>query len=71
MAYECDPLEGGDVIEVGDLEIEVLHALGRTTETVTYRVGDEAMIGINTGRERYESSREATRLETSANNCVA
>jgi hypothetical protein len=31
----------------------------------------ETVIAINTGHEEYDSRREATQLETGANNCAA
>lgn len=60
LAYEFEPLEDGDVFEVGDLEIEALHAPGHTTEMMAYRVDDEVLL---TGDALFLDSVGRTELE--------
>lgn len=60
LAYEFDPVEDGDVIEVGDVEITVLAAPGHTSEMVNYRVDDEALL---TGDALFVDSVGRTELE--------
>jgi glyoxylase-like metal-dependent hydrolase (beta-lactamase superfamily II)/rhodanese-related sulfurtransferase len=58
--YEFEPLADGETISVGDVEIEVLNAPGHTSEMVTYRVGDDAVL---TGDALFLDSVGRTELE--------
>lgn len=60
LAYEVDPLEDGEVLEVGDVEIQTLYTPGHTSETVTYRVDDEALL---TGDALFVDSVGRTEVE--------
>lgn len=44
VEYEFDPIDGGETIDVGGIELAAMHAPGHTPETMTYRVGDEALL---------------------------
>lgn len=58
--YEFDPLADGETVSVGDIEVEVLYAPGHTSEMVTYRVGDDAVL---TGDALFLDSVGRTELE--------
>ncbi len=60
LQFEFEPLEDGDVIRVGDVEITVLAAPGHTSEMVNYRVDDEALL---TGDALFVDSVGRTELE--------
>jgi glyoxylase-like metal-dependent hydrolase (beta-lactamase superfamily II) len=60
VAYEFDPVEDGDVLSVGDVDLTVLAAPGHTSEMVNYRVGDEALL---TGDALFVDSVGRTELE--------
>lgn len=60
LAYEFESLEDGDVIEVGDQKIRTLYTPGHTSEIVTYRVDDEALL---TGDALFVDSVGRTELE--------
>ncbi|QLG49349.1 MBL fold metallo-hydrolase [Natrinema halophilum] len=60
LEYEYEPLEDGDSIHVGDVEITALAAPGHTTEMVNYRVDDEAIL---TGDALFVDSVGRTELE--------
>lgn len=60
LAYEFDPVEDGDAIEVGDVGITVLAAPGHTSEMVNYRVDDGALL---TGDALFVDSVGRTELE--------
>jgi len=44
VEYEYEPLSEGDVIEIGDVEIEALHTPGHTTEMLNYLVDGELLL---------------------------
>ncbi|AGN00813.1 beta-lactamase domain protein [Salinarchaeum sp. Harcht-Bsk1] len=44
VEYEYDPLSDGEVVELGDVEIEALHTPGHTTEMTNYLVDDELLL---------------------------
>ncbi|MBX0296740.1 MBL fold metallo-hydrolase [Haloarcula nitratireducens] len=58
--YEFEPMADGDTISVGELKVEVLHAPGHTSEMVTYRIDDEAVL---TGDALFLDSIGRTELE--------
>ena len=60
LGYEFEPLEDGETLSVGDIDIETLAAPGHTTEMVAYRVGDEAVL---TGDSLFLDSVGRTELE--------
>ena len=60
LGYEFTPLADGETIAVGDVEIETLFAPGHTSETVAYRVGEEAVL---TGDSLFLDSVGRTELE--------
>ncbi len=60
LEYEFDPVAGGDVIDVGGIDVTVLEAPGHTSEMVNYRVGDEAVL---TGDALFVDSVGRTELE--------
>jgi glyoxylase-like metal-dependent hydrolase (beta-lactamase superfamily II)/rhodanese-related sulfurtransferase len=60
LEYEFEPLEDGDVMELGDVEITAVHAPGHTSEMMNYRVGDEAVL---TGDALFVDSVGRTELE--------
>lgn len=45
LAVDFTPVEDGETVPVGDLEMEVLAAPGHTSEMVNYRVGDAVLTG--------------------------
>jgi glyoxylase-like metal-dependent hydrolase (beta-lactamase superfamily II) len=59
-AYDFDAVADGDVIRVGDVAITVQAAPGHTSELVTYRVDDEALL---TGDALFVDSVGRTELE--------
>ncbi|RXK49143.1 MBL fold metallo-hydrolase [Halorientalis pallida] len=60
VEYEFTPLSDGDVIEVGDVTIEALHAPGHTSEMVNFRVGGELLL---TGDTLFVDSVGRTELQ--------
>ncbi|WP_129115504.1 MBL fold metallo-hydrolase [Halegenticoccus tardaugens] len=44
VAMEFDPVEDGNVLSVGDVELTALHTPGHTSELTSYRIGDEAIL---------------------------
>ena len=60
LNYEFDPLEDGETIPIGEVEIESLYAPGHTSEMVVYRVGDDAVL---TGAALFLDSVGRTELE--------
>ncbi len=44
VEYDYEPLSHGDVIEVGDVEIEALHTPGHTSEMLNYLVDGEFLL---------------------------
>lgn len=60
LDVEYTPLEDGDTISVGDMEITVLNAPGHTSEMVNYRVDEEAIL---TGDALFVDSVGRTELE--------
>lgn len=60
LNYEFDPLEDGETIPIGDIEIESLYAPGHTSEMVVYRVGNDAVL---TGDALFLDSVGRTELE--------
>ncbi|AQL41297.1 rhodanese [Halorientalis sp. IM1011] len=60
VEYEFTPLADGDVIEVGDVPVEALHAPGHTSEMVNFRVGDELLL---TGDTLFVDSVGRTELQ--------
>ncbi|MDS0297744.1 rhodanese-like domain-containing protein [Halogeometricum sp. S1BR25-6] len=60
VEFEFDPVEDGDVVPVGDVDLTALAAPGHTTEMVAYRVGDGAVL---TGDSLFLDSVGRTELE--------
>ncbi|WP_336003134.1 MBL fold metallo-hydrolase [Halorientalis halophila] len=60
VEYEFTPLSDGEVIEVGDVTVEALHAPGHTSEMLNYRVGDELLV---TGDTLFVDSVGRTELQ--------
>jgi glyoxylase-like metal-dependent hydrolase (beta-lactamase superfamily II)/rhodanese-related sulfurtransferase len=60
VEYEFEPVEDGDVIRLGDVEITALAAPGHTSEMMNYRVDDEAIL---TGDALFVDSVGRTELE--------
>jgi len=60
VEYEYDPLPDGDVIEVGDVEIEALHTPGHTSEMMNYLVDGELLL---TGDTLFVDSVGRTELQ--------
>ncbi|WP_227380848.1 MBL fold metallo-hydrolase [Haladaptatus halobius] len=60
VEYEYEPLDDGDVIEIGAIEIEVLHAPGHTSEMMNFVVNDEAVL---TGDTLFVDSVGRTELQ--------
>jgi glyoxylase-like metal-dependent hydrolase (beta-lactamase superfamily II) len=60
VEYEYDSLSGGDVVEVGDVEIEALHTPGHTTEMLNYLVDGELLL---TGDTLFVDSVGRTELQ--------
>ena len=60
LDYEFDTLEDGETVSVGSIKIEVLYAPGHTSEMVTYRIGDDAIL---TGDALFLDSVGRTELE--------
>ncbi|WP_049997369.1 MBL fold metallo-hydrolase [Halococcus sediminicola] len=60
LDYEFEPLDDGETLSVGDIDIEALAAPGHTTEMVAYRVGDTAVL---TGDSLFLDSVGRTELE--------
>jgi len=69
VEYEYDPLPDGDVIEVGDVEIEALHTPGHTSEMMNYLVDGELLLTGDTlfvdsvGGPNSSSARTTPRVE--------
>ncbi len=60
LNYDFVPVEDGDVVSIGDVDIKVLDAPGHTSEMVNYRVDDEALL---TGDALFLDSVGRTELE--------
>ncbi|NIB98924.1 MBL fold metallo-hydrolase [Halobacterium sp. R2-5] len=60
VEYEYDPLSDGDVVEVGDVEIEAMHAPGHTSEMMNYLVDGEVLL---TGDTLFVDSVGRTELQ--------
>ena len=60
LDYTFEPLADGEMVSVGEYEIEALAAPGHTTEMVAYRVGNEAVL---TGDSLFLDSVGRTELE--------
>ncbi|SDF67665.1 Glyoxylase, beta-lactamase superfamily II [Halorubrum xinjiangense] len=60
VEYEYDPLSDGDVIEVGDVEIEALHTPGHTSEMLNYLVDGDLLL---TGDTLFVDSVGRTELQ--------
>jgi len=60
VQYEYEPIEDGDVIEVGEVEIEALYSPGHTTEMMNYLVDDELLL---TGDTLFVDSVGRTELQ--------
>ncbi|WP_433625417.1 MBL fold metallo-hydrolase [Halomicrococcus sp. NG-SE-24] len=60
VEYEFEPVEDGDVVRLGDVEITALAAPGHTSEMMNYRVDDEAIL---TGDALFVDSVGRTELE--------
>ncbi|MDQ2052866.1 MBL fold metallo-hydrolase [Natronolimnohabitans sp. A-GB9] len=60
VEYEYEPLADGETVEVGDIELETLHAPGHTTEMVNYLVDGEALL---TGDTLFVESVGRTELQ--------
>jgi len=60
VEYEYEPLSDGDVIEVGDIEIEALHTPGHTSEMMNYLVDGELLL---TGDTLFVDSVGRTELQ--------
>ncbi|WP_254546732.1 MBL fold metallo-hydrolase [Halomarina pelagica] len=60
VQYEYGPLSDGEIVEVGGVEIEVLHAPGHTTEMVNYLVDGEVLL---TGDTLFVDSVGRTELQ--------
>ncbi|SIR76493.1 MBL fold metallo-hydrolase [Natronorubrum thiooxidans] len=58
--YEYEPLTDGETIEIGDVEIEILHTPGHTSEMVNYLVDGEALL---TGDTLFVESVGRTELQ--------
>lgn len=48
IEYAFDPLEAGDVLTVGEIEIEVLHTPGHTSEMINLLVDESAVLTSDT-----------------------
>ncbi|WP_435345775.1 MBL fold metallo-hydrolase [Haloarchaeobius sp. HRN-SO-5] len=60
VEYQYDPLSDGDVVEVGDVEIEALHTPGHTSEMMNYLVDGELLL---TGDTLFVDSVGRTELQ--------
>lgn len=60
LAFDFGPLEDGEAIRLGDVEVETIFAPGHTSELIAYRVGDEAVL---TGDSLFVDSVGRTELE--------
>jgi glyoxylase-like metal-dependent hydrolase (beta-lactamase superfamily II)/rhodanese-related sulfurtransferase len=60
VEYEYDPLSDGDVVEVGDVEVEALHTPGHTSEMMNYLVDGELLL---TGDTLFVDSVGRTELQ--------
>jgi glyoxylase-like metal-dependent hydrolase (beta-lactamase superfamily II)/rhodanese-related sulfurtransferase len=60
VEYEYEPLSDGDVIEVGDVEIEAFHMPGHTSEMLNYLVDGELLL---TGDTLFVDSVGRTELQ--------
>jgi len=60
VEYDYEPLSGGDIVEVGDVEIEALQTPGHTSEMLSYRVDDEFLL---TGDTLFVDSVGRTELQ--------
>ncbi|WP_049971384.1 MBL fold metallo-hydrolase [Haladaptatus cibarius] len=63
VEYEYDSLEDGDTIELGDVEITVLHAPGHTTEMMNYRIDGDDGDYLLTGDTLFVDSVGRTELQ--------
>jgi glyoxylase-like metal-dependent hydrolase (beta-lactamase superfamily II) len=63
VEYEYEPLSDGDVVEVGDVEIEALHTPGHTSEMMNYLVDGELLL---TGDTLFVDSVGRTELQFGA-----
>jgi len=68
VEYEYDPLPDGDVIEVGDVEIEALHTPGHTSEMMNYLVDGELLL---TGDTLFVDSVGRTELQFGEDDALA
>jgi glyoxylase-like metal-dependent hydrolase (beta-lactamase superfamily II) len=60
VEYDYEPLADGDTLELGDVEVEALHAPGHTSEMTNYVVGDEFVL---TGDTLFVDSVGRTELQ--------
>ena len=60
VEYEYEPLSDGETLDVGDVEIEVLHTPGHTSEMVNYLVDGEVLL---TGDTLFVDSVGRTELQ--------
>jgi len=60
VEYEYEPLSDGDIVEVGDVEIEALHTPGHTSEMMNYLVDGELLL---TGDTLFVDSVGRTELQ--------
>jgi glyoxylase-like metal-dependent hydrolase (beta-lactamase superfamily II)/rhodanese-related sulfurtransferase len=60
VQYEYDPLSDGDVLEIGDVEVEALHTPGHTSEMLNYLVDGELLL---TGDTLFVDSVGRTELQ--------
>ena len=60
VEYDYEPLSDGDVVEVGDVEIEALHTPGHTSEMMSYLVDGELLL---TGDTLFVDSVGRTELQ--------
>jgi glyoxylase-like metal-dependent hydrolase (beta-lactamase superfamily II) len=63
VEYDYEPLSDGDVVEVGDVEIEALHTPGHTSEMMSYLVDGELLL---TGDTLFVDSVGRTELQFGA-----
>lgn len=82
IEYAFEPLQAGDVLSVGEIEIEVLHTPGHTSEMINLLVDDDTLLTSDTlflngvGRTELQFGEEdaahgAELLYESANNVLA
>ena len=60
VEYEYEPLSDGDTVELGNVEIEALHAPGHTSEMLNYLVGGDLLL---TGDTLFVDSVGRTELQ--------